>query len=170
MRTKKQHFLILDANILIDFFKCDKTIIKLLCIYVGHIYLATPVLNEINEISEGDCIELGIRLVEPELEQVMSAVENRGSLSFQDHLCLILAKKYGWACVTNDKPLRRQCELEGVPMIWGIELICILVESGGLSVMHARDIILQIQQNNPKYITDDIVERAFERLGFNNPD
>lgn len=166
MRTKKKHFLILDANILIDFYKCDRTIVKLICTYVGQIYLATPVLNEINEINEGDCMELGIILVEPELEQVMLASQKKGPLSFQDNLCLILAKEHGWTCVTNDKPLRQTCESEGVPLIWGIELICILVESGGLPVEHARDIILRIHKVNPKYITANIVEKAFIRLGI----
>lgn len=164
MGTNKLRFLILDANILIDFFKCDKTIIKLINTYVGQIYLATPVLNEVQEISESECIELGITLVEPELDQVMIAAEMRGPLSFQDHLCLILAKDRNLTCVTNDKPLRKECEYEGVPLIWGIELICILVEYGGLPSLHAKDIILRIQLNNPRYITDDIVNKAFLRL------
>lgn len=166
MGRKKNRFLILDANTLIDYLKCDRTIIKLICLYVGQIYLATPVLSEINEIDEDGCIELGIKLLEPELEQVMSAAAGKGPLSFQDHLCLILAKEHGLTCVTNDKPLRRECKLSGVPLIWGIELICILVESGGLPVEHAGDVILIIQRNNPKYITDSIVERAFKRLGI----
>jgi len=114
-----------DANTLIDFCKTDKVIIKLICSYVGQIYLATPVLSEIKEINESECVELGIKLVEPELDQVMLAVEKRGSLSFQDNICLILAKNNGWTCVTNDKPLRRECKLEGIPLIRGIQLICI---------------------------------------------
>ena len=166
MVNKKSRFLILDANILIDFYKCDKTIIKLICTNVGQIYLATPVLSEIHDISDGDCADLGIILVEPELEQVMLASEKKGSLSFQDNLCLILAKTHGWTCVTNDKPLRQMCESEGVPLVWGIELICILVESGGLPAAHARDIILNIRKINPKYITANIIEQAFLRLGF----
>lgn len=166
MRTKKKQFLILDANTLIDLCECDRTIIKLICTHVGQIYLAMPVLSEIKSINEDECIELGIKLVEPELEQVMLSVEKRGSLSFQDNMCLILAREYGWTCVTNDIPLRKQCELEGVPLIWGIQLICILVECGGLPVIHARDIILEIQENNPKYITKIIVKKAFKRLGI----
>lgn len=166
MGTKKQRFLILDANILIDFFKCDKTIIKLICTYVGQIHVATPVLNEVDEITESDCLELGIMLVEPEIDQVMLAVtEKRGPLSFQDNLCLVLAKHHGWTCVTNDKPLRRECEREGVSLIWGIDLICILVESQGISAIDAKDIILEIHHSNPKYITEEVVKRAFARLG-----
>lgn len=166
MVRKKSRFLILDANILIDFYKCDKTIIKLICTDVGQIYLATPVLSEIHDISDSDCADLGIILVEPELEQVILASEKKGSLSFQDNLCLILAKTHGWTCVTNDKPLRQMCESEGVPLVWGIELICILVEAGGLPAVHARDIILNIKKSNPKYITTIIVENAFLRLGI----
>lgn len=137
MGTKKKRFLILDANILIDFCKCDRMIIKLICSYVGQIYLSTPVLAEIKEINEDDCVDLGIIMVEPELNQVMKASVTKGPLSFQDNLCLIMAKENGWTCVTNDKPLRQKCETEGIPLIWGIELICILVESGGLTMKNA---------------------------------
>lgn len=71
MVTRKGRFLILDANILIDYLKCDHTIIKLICTYVGQIFLATPVLDEVKEIGESDCIDLGITLVEPDFEQVI---------------------------------------------------------------------------------------------------
>ena len=164
MTTKRKHLLILDANVLIDFYKCDNTLIKLICSHVGQIYLSVTTLSEINEIDEGICSELGIILVEPELDQVILASAEKGPLSFQDNLCLLLAKEHGWTCVTNDKPLRRRCELKGVPLIWGIELICLLVENGGLSIEHAKAIILQIQQNNPRYITEDVVQKAFKRL------
>lgn len=81
MARKKRNLLILDANILIDFCQCDRVILKLVCRYVGQIYLATPVLNEVNQINEGDCLELGIKLVEPELEHVLLAAGNKGPLS-----------------------------------------------------------------------------------------
>lgn len=163
---KNKRFLILDANVLIDFIKCDKSIIKLICTYVGQIYLATPILDEIKDLCETDCIELGINLVEPELEHLLLAAQPIGPLSFQDKLCLILARKYSFTCVSNDKPLRQKCEMEGIPLIWGIELICIVVESGGLPADNAKDIILAIHHDNPKYITRTIVESAFERLGI----
>ncbi len=51
-------------------------------------------------------MEFGIKLVEPELKHVLLAAVEKGPLSFQDKLCLILAKENGWACVTNDKPLK----------------------------------------------------------------
>ncbi|EEG77470.1 hypothetical protein [Dethiobacter alkaliphilus] len=162
---KEKRFLILDANTLIDFYKSDRMLIKLFTTYLGEIYLAKPVFDEVWEINANDCIELGIILVEPGLEQLLLASEGTGSLSFQDKLCYILAKDNQWACVTNDKPLRRVCQAEDIEVVWGIELICILVESGGLPVKQAKDMILRIQKLNPKYITEKIIQKAFERLG-----
>jgi len=140
MGTSKKPFLILDANILIDLYNFDWALVKLISAHVGQIHLATPVLSEVDEIDEGDCTKFGIVLVEPELDHVISASQDKGPLSFQDRLCLILAKEYGWTCVSNDKPLRQKCRNEEVPVIWGIELICILVEAGGLPVEQAKDI------------------------------
>ncbi|WP_242865694.1 hypothetical protein [Desulfosporosinus sp. HMP52] len=83
MAITKSQFLILDANILIDFLKCDRTIIKLISTNVGQVYLATPVLDEISEINDIDCAELGIILVEPELDQVMTAAEKKDHYHFK---------------------------------------------------------------------------------------
>ena len=166
MGTRKKPFLILDANILIDFFKYDWALLKLISAHVGQIHLATPVLSEVDQIDESDCERFGIKLIEPALEHVISASQAKGALSFQDNLCLILAKKHGLTCVSNDKPLRSKCQDEKVPVIWGIELICILVEKDGLPVEQAKNIIKGIQESNPKYITDSIVINAFHRLGL----
>jgi len=76
MGTRKRNLLILDANILIDLLNCDRTVITLVCTYVGQIYLAAPVLDEINDLSEGDCMALGIILVEPELSHLLIASES----------------------------------------------------------------------------------------------
>ncbi|PKM80025.1 MAG: hypothetical protein CVU89_15670 [Firmicutes bacterium HGW-Firmicutes-14] len=165
MSKKTPGLLILDANILIDFFKCERTVIKLINKHVGQVFLATPIFDEVKQIKERDCIRLGIKLIEPDLDQLAQASGNIGSLSFQDNLCLILAKEHAMTCVTNDKPLRRQCASKKVPTIWGIELICMLVESGGLSAEDGKTITQTIQANNPKYITQAIVQKALMRIG-----
>lgn len=165
MSKKARGLLILDANILIDFFECDRTIIKLINKHVGQVFLAAPVFDEVKQIKERDCSRLGIKLVEPDLDQLVEASNNIGALSFQDNLCLILAKEYRMTCVTNDKPLRRQCLSEKVPIIWGIELVCMLVESGGLSAEGGATIIQKIHVNNPRYITPAIVQQALIRIG-----
>jgi hypothetical protein len=59
------------SSLIFSFITRSTKILKLITTYVGEIYLATPVFNEINEIDENDCIEQGVILVEPELEQLL---------------------------------------------------------------------------------------------------
>ena len=166
MSGTSRPWLILDANILVDYAHCNDSIIALISTHVGTIHVATPVLGEVKELAEADCVRLGITLVEPDVNQLLAAAQGRGRLSMQDHLCLLLAKERGWTCVTNDRPLRRECEAQGVPLVWGIELICKLVEVGGLPSNNAKDAICCIHRNNPRYITQDVVRSAFARLGI----
>ena len=157
-------FLILDANVLIDIVLCDKTLLALISEYVGPIRLAITIIEEVKELSLDNFRELEILLVEPTLEQVLAAVDKPKPLSFQDWVCLLMAQENNWICVTNDKPLRRQCELNNVGVMWELEMLCRFVEAGGLSASQCKTIILEIQKNNPRYITNDIVKRAFHRL------
>ena len=166
MRTQKKGLLILDANTLIDYCNSDRMVIRLISDIVGKVHVAMPVFDEVKGIDEAACSELGIQLVEPSIEHVVEASKKIGPLSFQDKLCYILAKENGWTCVTNDKPLRKHCEINGVDIVWGIELICILTESGGLSSEEAKEIIILMQSNNPKYITTTTVNNAFKRLNL----
>lgn len=156
--------LIFDANVLIDYVKSDPAILKLISKHVGQLYVTSLVLEEVNELNENDCDKLGITVIEPELKHLFQAEGKRGALSIEDHLNLILAKNNGWECVTNDRPLRIECEKEGVPIVWGIELICILVERGGLPLDHAKQIIKAIHLLNPSYIKEHVVQSAFERI------
>lgn len=161
-----QRLLILDANVLIDFCEADHTVLSLISTYIGQIYIVTPVLDEVTLLEEGLCASLGLHIIEPDLGQLLLAAEKRGALSFKDHLCLILAKANGWICVTNDGRLRRECEAEDVPVLWGLELLALLIESGGLSPEKARDIARAIHQANPRYVGIDILNRFLRRIGL----
>ena len=77
-----------------------------------------------------------------------------------------IGKEHNWALVTNDKALRKRCESENIKLIWGVELVCLLCESGGLHKDSARDIILVMHENNPLFITKEIVKSALVRLGM----
>ena len=68
--------LIADANVIIDYLKVDRSVIRLINSYVGQLYLVTPLLNEIDEMDESNCLELEIKLVESELHQMMLASQN----------------------------------------------------------------------------------------------
>ena len=159
-------FLIVDANIVIDYLDCDEKIFVLIKEYIGQVYLASPLLEEVKTLDLTRCQRLGITIVEPTIEQLSWAAEQEFSISFQDKICLTLARDYNWTLFTNDKALRKRCETENIKLIWGVELICLLCESGGLDKGSARNIILALHDNNPLFITKEIVKRALVRLGM----
>ncbi len=150
----------MDACVLIDYLKTDRTVLELVVKYVGPVYVISPVVEEVREIdSENELIELGLIVVEPELEDAFAAASQMGPTSFQDKLCVLTAKRHGFTCVTNDTNLRKLCVKENVPLLWGLRLLAELHKSDGVSSVDAIDIAWQIHKTNPKHITARIVER-----------
>ena len=162
----EKKYLIVDANILIDYLDCDEKLLLLIKKYIGQICLASPLLGEVKSLDSDSCKRLGITIVEPTMEQLIWAAEQEFSISFQDKVCLRMAKDHNWALVTNDKALRKRCAPENIVLIWGVELICMLYEYGGLHKNDVRKIIWDLHNNNPLYITKDIVNRALTRIGI----
>lgn len=154
--------LIVDANVLIDYVKAELEVIALTARYVGPVHLARALLREVKGLSETKARQLGLQLVDPSLAQLLEAGESRGALSFEDRLCLILARDEGWTCVTNDRRLRTECSSEGVSVLWGLQLMIELVKTGRLRAGRAIAIAKSIQASNPQHITAGIVRR-FER-------
>jgi rRNA-processing protein FCF1 len=160
--------LIVDANILIDYLDCDEKLFVLIKEHIGQVFLASPLLGEIKSLDLNRCHRLGINIVEPTIEQLSRAADQEFSISFQDKICLIMAKDHNWTLVTNDKALRKRGEAEDITLIWGVELICLLCESGGLQKDRVRDVIWLLHRNDPFFITREIVMRAFARLGIDD--
>ncbi len=156
--------LILDACVLIDFLQTDSSVIKVLAEYIGPLYVTSTLIGEINDITdESDFVELGLLVVEPEIEDAFS-VSTDGPLSMQDQLCLLTAKRAGFTCITNDKNLRRLCEKEGVQIMWGLELIAELHKAGGITNKYAERLARAISESNPMHITPEIVSRFMDRI------
>lgn len=160
MTIRVPRLMIMDACVLIDYIKTDRSVLELIVKYVGEVHIISPVVDEVKVIdSEEELIELGLIIVEPELEDAFTAEEQVGATSFQDQLCLLTAKRHDFTCVTNDKNLRKACKMETIPTMWGLELIAKLHKSGGIPAKSAIDIARQIHKTNPKHITMKIVER-----------
>jgi len=164
LTSAPRRFLIVDANVLIDYAATDKTILGLVNRSLGTVCIPRPVLDEVTDFSEADCVSLGLRIVDGSVDQLLEAGKMRGRLSFHDRLCLILAQAEGWTCVTNDKALRRSCAEVSVPVLWGLELMIDLVLSGMLPRNAALEIASSIQRLNPRHITPEILQRFAERL------
>ncbi|HKY37712.1 MAG TPA: hypothetical protein VJN18_17340 [Polyangiaceae bacterium] len=105
-------FLIIDANVLIDFCKTDRSVLALVTQHVGTVHVAEPVLAEVKELDRAGAESLGINVLTPEFPMLSSAASAsvRSPLRFEDWLCLLIAEEESWTCVTNDKRLRVECE------------------------------------------------------------
>lgn len=51
--------------------------LKIICKHVGQIVLASPVVNEIKELAESDCVELGSKIIEPDSVIILSILQMR---------------------------------------------------------------------------------------------
>ena len=153
---------IADANVLIDYAKTSPEILGLVADHVGPVYVAAAVLDEVEQLDEAQCQAIGLTVVDGTLAQLTEASQRGGPLSFEDKLCLVLARDHGWACLSNDGPLRDACAAQGVSVVWGLEIMLQLVEAGHLGVDKAIAVADAIHAVNPLYITQKIVS-AFRR-------
>lgn len=85
------------------------------------------------------------------------AAQRGGPLSFEDKLCLVLARDNGWACLSNDGPLREACKAQGVSVVWGLEIMLWLVQARHLDADKAIEVAEAIHLSNPLYITRKII-------------
>lgn len=150
--------LIVDANVLIDYAKSDLSVLTLAARHIGSVYVPSVVLDEVEQLSEKDCENLGLTVLEEPVGILLAAGEKRGALSFEDHVCLLLARENECTCISNDKPLHRACNVEKVPVMWGLRLMIELVEMKQLDKDTAIEIAKAIHISNPKHITPKIIE------------
>jgi len=156
--------LIIDANVLIDFALADVSILALVAKHLGEVQIPLYLLEEVEQLDESLCAQLGLKVVDPSLDLLSQAASAQGKLSFEDHVCLLLAKTNGLTCVTNDRALRKACVDEQVPTLWGLELMIGLVEGDHLTVEAAASVAHAISGLNPLHITAEIVARFEERI------
>ena len=156
-------FLILDACVLIDFWDTDPSVITLVVRQIGPTHIAENLLAEVRQVDRSAAVEAGLTIIEPSLEMMTAAARRRTGLSFQDHLCLLLAREHGWTCVSNDGRLRRACAEDGVPALWGLELLAQVVEAGGIPAEAAIEVAKGMATLNP-YLTEAVVARFVARV------
>ncbi len=57
-------------------------------------------------------------------------------------------------CVTNDTALRTRCTKESVQILWGLELLLLAVQNGGIPASDAADLGQTICKLNPRLGAD----------------
>lgn len=153
---------IADANVLIDYAKTSPAILGLVVQHVGPVYVAADVLEEVEQLDVAQCQAIGLTVVDGNLAQLTEASPRGGPLSFEDKLCLVMARDNGWACLSNDGPLREACKAQGVTVVWGLEIMLALVEGQHLSAADAIQVAHAIHSVNPMFITAKVLA-AFQK-------
>lgn len=152
--------LLADANVLIDYRESELEVLGLVSRHVAQMAVLSQVLSEVRDVTRSQCERLGIRVVEVETEQMLQAEEVAGpKVSFNDRLCLVVCRKEGWTCVTNDGALQSLCERHGVNTRFGLGLLMDLVATGNLTSQRAIGIARQVQEANPGYISKTIIQK-----------
>jgi len=164
----KQAGIISDANVLIDYAKSAPNVLRLISKYVRKLYVPLPVLREVDQLNKSDIAKLGTEIIEPTLAQLIEAGQirqNKRSVSGKDAICFVMARDNNWACLTNDKPLRRICSAHKISCIWGLEIMLSLVSDEKLPAEKAYKIAQDIQSKN-HYIKLKTVEDLRKKLGL----
>lgn len=157
--------LLLDANVIIDYQSSSMTPLILLNRYVGKAHVLPEIIKEVRGLAITDCERYGFVVVEGTPEQKITAeLEKSMRLSFQDHLCRLVAASSNFVCVTNDKELLKECEKGGVATLRGLKLMEIIVSKGSMPGHDAVAIAEKIQKTNP-HITQKIVETFKKNIG-----
>lgn len=164
-RDNAAKWMILDSCVLIDFVQADASVLRLIADYVGPIHVLNVILEEVRQIeSEDELADLGLVVIEPAIDDAFAAARTTGQTSFQDRLCMLTARRHRFSCVTNDMNLRKLCEQERVPSMWGLQLIAELHRAEGISGKYAEKLAQAIHISNPKHITDKIISRFLELI------
>lgn len=159
-----RRLLILDACVLIDYVDADPSVIGTVSMHVAPTAVVRPVFDEVDQLDEALAVELGLSILDVDFELAAEAARATSPLSFQDRLCLLVAKREGWTCVTNDGALRRACIADDVSVLWGLEIMAEAVTVGGMSPEEAIVVAETMHRQNPRYVTTTIVESFRRRV------
>lgn len=156
--------LLADADVLIDYRESELAILALVAQHLGRVTVLPSVLDEVQDVTVQDCVELGIEIVEVETERMLQAATIESRASFNDRLCLVTCREEGWTCVTNDGALRRLCERHGVETRFGLALMVDLVEVGVFTRERAEAVAQRIHSSNPFHINERVLNRFSSAL------
>ena len=159
--------LLFDACATIDLYDVEPDVIIILSRSYGPIFTPAPVWKEVRLKGNDDAPSLGISLIEPTLEALAAASCRQGPLSFEDHLCVLVAGENDLICVTNDKRMRAECALKKVDTWWVLEMLGRSVKDGVVGSREAERIVEDISRNNrriPRSLVEDFKKKYCRRL------
>ena len=157
--TGNPESLLLDANVLIDFQDSDFSVLRDVKENVAEIFVLRYIFEkEIPDLTEQICNKVGLVIIQPKKSVIEESEIKIGQLSTGDRLNLFTALDSEFSLVTNDKKLRKVCEERNGKVIWGLQLLVILVENSEYSIDDAISIGKKIGENNARITDKDVGE------------
>ncbi len=155
--------ILFDANALIDFQKTDFSVLAEVTQHLGNIYLLKEIRDEVWGLTQKDCRSVDLKVISSKKYIKELAAKPFGGLSLPDRLNLYTSIDSGFSLVTNDVNLRKACKVRQDKIIWGLQLLLILIENSEYSIDDAIKIGKMIGDQNQyisKVIVDDFVAKA----------
>jgi hypothetical protein len=155
--------IVCDANVIIDYFDNNKSVLSKCAAINYETHVPRQILEEVGQMDEAAAVSIGLKIYEPELSQLLESKLLKGTLSFQDWLCLIISRDEGWTCLTNEKPLYKKCQAEGVEVIRGFSIMYDLCSNGHLSKKESIDTATKIKNSN-KMIAEKVLNDFIQMI------
>ena len=146
----KNELLVSDANILIDFYLADSSLIKILCDEF-HLKIPKVIMDEIKQFTYAEALAFGIEIIDSVNTIDSSMIMEPKKLSFQDKACANLSLQLSASCLTNDKVLKTYLDKQGIKTYWGLEMLLLLTSKKSLSKEKTTEIANKIFLTNYWY-------------------
>ncbi len=154
-------FLVSDANVLIDYHKANKKLIRILCSEY-RVLVPQVIMDEINEFSQEEAIQFGIEIIDEIIDETFLNLKMK-NLSNQDKSCISLSLNFKAKCLTNDKNLKDELEKLGVETFWGLEMILLFTSKKLLKKEEAKKIGKKIFDENKRF-KESVHKDFFEKI------
>lgn len=154
---------ILDANVLIDFYTEDPTLIQLVNEHIGNVLLPKAILKQVRQLTLPDCEKLGLTVFRSSMNILLQSREKIPGLNFPDRICFFEAKVRKIPLFTNDKKLLKFAVREKIKAYWGLDLLVTLFKAGHIG----KDEVLGYAQNiceRTPYPTEKIMGEFRNRM------
>lgn len=152
-----------DACVLLDLIDADSSVVPLASSHLGQILIPDVVLSMAGALDATKCRRLGVKVRECEVDRLVKAAGPRRGTSFEDRVCLILAREEGWTVLTHERVVRAACEADGIPSACAFDLVCLLQEGGHLTPSRAVGVARNLREVNPRCLTDEQLEAYVRR-------
>lgn len=155
--------IILDANVLIDFYTEDPSLIQLVTEHIGNVLLPKTILKQVRQLTLPDCEKLGLTVFRPSIEVLLQARERIPGLNFPDRICLFEAKARQIPLFANDKKLLNFAVREKIKANWGLDLLVTLFKAGHIGKDGALGYARNLCERTP-YPTDRIMGEFHKKM------